>query len=71
MINNPVASKLFISGTEFKNTDPVSQIKTATFEKVMIPVEEQELVLELNGKPISRNGVLKLGTMALANITCH
>ncbi len=69
--NNPVASSLFIAGLEFKNTDPVSQIKTAIFEKVMISIEEQELVLELNGKPISRNGVLKLGSIVLAKVTCH
>ena len=69
--NNPITSKLSISGVEFKDTDPVSQIKTESYEKIILPVEKFELTLELNGKPISRNGVLKSGSLVLAKVTCH
>lgn len=69
--NNPATSRLFIAGVEFKSSDPISQIKSEVFEKIMISVEKSELILELHGKPVSRNGDLKLGSLLLAKVTCH
>lgn len=69
--NNPSTSKLVISGIEYKNVDPVTKIKTENFESIVIKVEQSELILELTGKPISRNGTLKFGLIELGKITCH
>ena len=71
-INNQSAtSRLVISGKEFKNIDPVTKIKTDSFESIVIKIEQSELIIELKGKPISRNGSLKFGLIELAKITCH
>ena len=69
--NNPIASKLNISGIEFEKSDPISLIKTENFEKISISIENIELILELNGKPLSRKGHLKFQQTKLAEITCH
>lgn len=69
--NDPVTSRLFVAGVEFKDADPVSQIKTETYEKIIMRVGKSELTLEVNGKPISRSGILKSGSIELAKVTCH
>jgi hypothetical protein len=69
--NKPATSKLVISGIEFKNIDPVTILKTENYERILIKVEQSELILELTGKPISRNGKLKFGPIELGKITCH
>lgn len=69
--NNPATSKLVISGIEYKNVDPVTKVKTDSFELILIKIDQSELILELTGKPISRNGTLNFGLVELGKITCH
>jgi hypothetical protein len=57
--NNPLKSKLLIAGREFPKLNPETILKTETYERISIIHDRGTLELVLNGKPISRNGVLK------------
>lgn len=69
--NNPISSTLFIAGREFPKLDPVSELKTETYEKISIKSGNDQLELELRGKPISRNGKLTVNGQVVADVTCH
>lgn len=69
--NNPTKSILRIAGETFLNIKPETLIKTSNFERILIANGADDFVLDLNGKPISRNGVLKKNGKLLADLTCH
>lgn len=69
--NNPQTSKLIVGKRELKTIDPVSVVKTDNYEKILIKEGSDELVLELNGKPISRNGTMTINGKLAAKVTCH
>jgi hypothetical protein len=69
--NNPLKSKLLIAGREIRNLNPETVLKTDSYERISIIHETGTLELELNGKPISRNGVLKENGVVLGKVTCH
>ncbi len=69
--NNPLKSKLLIAGREFPKLNPETVLKTESYERISIVHETGTLELELNGKPISRNGILKENGVVLARVTCH
>ena len=69
--NDPIKSRLLIGGREFPGLNPETLWKTETFEKISIHHGGGNLELELNGKPISRNGFLKENGKVLADVTCH
>lgn len=69
--NNPLESKLFIAAKEFSKIDPVTLIKTESYERISIVSGSENLLLELNGKPISRNGTMKINEIKVADVTCH
>ncbi len=69
--NKPLTSILIIGGHEFVNLNATTDIKTDSYEKISINTNEGPLVIELHGKPISRNGTLSLNGQVLAHITCH
>lgn len=69
--NNPVKSTLRIAGLTFPNIKPETMLKTDTFERILIADGVDSFLLDLNGKPISRNGSLKKNGKLLADVTCH
>ena len=69
--NNPLSSALFIAGKEFSKINPVSDWKTDDYEKISIHSGQDDLGLELFGKPISRKGSLRLNGSIVADVTCH
>jgi hypothetical protein len=69
--NDPLSSALFIAGKEFSKINPVSDWKTEDYEKISIHSDQDDLVLELLGKPISRKGSLRLNGKIVADVTCH
>jgi hypothetical protein len=69
--NDPLSSKLIIAGKEFSKLSPISIIKTETYEKISISSEQDQLSLELSGKPISRNGTMMFNGVKVASVTCH
>jgi hypothetical protein len=69
--NDPVASRLFVGEIELININPKVLSKTAHSEKISIQYDKTELTLEIEGKPISRKGLLKMNGAVLAEITCH
>ncbi len=69
--NDPLSSKLFIAGKEFSKLNPVSDLKTEIYEKISIDSGRDHLVLELKGKPISRNGTMAVNGVIIADVTCH
>ncbi|MBT7610010.1 MAG: hypothetical protein HN576_09650, partial [Bacteriovoracaceae bacterium] len=56
---------------KFTNLIPKTISKTEIFEKILIKHKSGQLELEINGKPISRNGYLKESGKLIADITCH
>lgn len=69
--NNPQISKLIVGKKELQTIDPVSVIKTDAYEKILIKEGNNEVVLELKGKPISRNGTMAINGKLAAEVTCH
>ena len=69
--NNPTKSVLIIAGKKLPGVVPKTILKTDNFEKISIVIENKNIELELKGKPISRNGTLKLDGELLADVTCH
>ena len=69
--NNPQTSKLIVGEKELLHTDPVSVIKTVDYEKLTIALNQDQLVLELKGRPISRNGTMTINGKLAAEVTCH
>ena len=69
--NDPMTSTLIIAGKKLLGVKPETLLKTDNFEKISIIVEAKTLELELKGKPISRNGILKFEGKLLAEVTCH
>lgn len=71
-INNwLIESDLHVAGHRLPASDPKTVFKTDSYEEIQIPVGKVVLTLELHGKPISRNGVLKIGSQLLGDVTCH
>lgn len=69
--NSPNEDILKISDKPFKGVKPISSFKTETFEKIQIDIGKETLTLELSGKPLSRNGVLRVNGKDVAEVTCH
>jgi hypothetical protein len=69
--NNPQTSKLIVGKKELLKVDPVSVVKTDRYEKILIKEGNSELILELKGKPISRNGTMAINGKLAAEVTCH
>ena len=69
--NDPLRSILKIAGTVFPGAKPKTHLNTDKFEKISILLQNKILELELHGKPISRNGFLKVDGKLLADVTCH
>lgn len=69
--NNPQTSKLRVGKLELSNVDPVSAVKTESYEKILIKQNSDQLELELKGKPLSRNGTMTINGKLAAEVTCH
>lgn len=69
--NDPSSSRLMIAGKEFSKLNPVSNIKTENYEKLVINSGTDQLGLELKGKPVSRNGTMTVNGATVADVTCH
>lgn len=69
--NQPLKSKLLIASREFSKLNPETVLKTESYERISIIHDAGTLELELNGKPISRNGVPKENGVVLGKVTCH
>jgi hypothetical protein len=69
--NDPTKSDLVIAGKKLSGISPTTIFKTDTLEKISIEIEASKIELELKGKPISRNGTLRLDGKLLADVTCH
>jgi hypothetical protein len=69
--NDPVASRLRVGKAELFKSDPVSVVKTESFEKIIIKHGTDQLELELKGKPLSRNGTMTINGKLAAEVTCH
>ncbi len=71
-INNiATSSTLTIAGKKFNNLDPKVKKKMVGFERIEIELQNGILQLDINGKPMSRNGVLKFSGDLIGDITCH
>ncbi|MBL7557372.1 MAG: hypothetical protein JNM24_16205 [Bdellovibrionaceae bacterium] len=69
--NDPVNSILNMAGKRFLKVKPKTVFKTQNYEKISIDIENNTFELQLNGKPISRNGTLAVNGKLLAKVTCH
>ncbi len=69
--NQPSKETLTIASKSLPGVRPKTIFKTENFEKISIVIGIQNFELELKGKPISRNGVLKVDGKILADVTCH
>ena len=69
--NDNLKSQLFIGGKEFTHLNPQRTFKGESLEKIKIQDQAERIDLEIKGKPISRNGILKINGKWVANITCH
>ncbi len=69
--NEPITSRLLIAGKELLDINPKTFLRTANSEVIAINTSQFSMILELFGKPISRNGVLKINGKVFAEITCH
>ena len=69
--NNPITSTFRIGKIQFDKIVPKTIVKNDRYEKIIISHAEGQLELELNGRPMSRNGTLKESGKLIADITCH
>ncbi len=69
--NDPFDSKLVVAGQSFPLVNPKTLLKTETFERIQIDLAKDILELELEGKPLSRQGTLKINGKVVADVTCH
>lgn len=68
---NPIRGIFILGSNKFKNLIPKTILKTNNLERILIKYKQGQLELQIHGKPISRNGILKQGQNTLADITCH
>jgi len=69
--NHPSEKTMHIANVSLNNIKPITTYKSETLELITIQNGSQKLELELHGKPISRQGVLKSNGVLLAELTCH
>lgn len=69
--NDPQSSRLRVGKLELSKVDPVSAVKTESYEKILIKQDSDQLELELKGKPLSRNGTMTINGKLAAEVTCH
>ncbi len=69
--NDPLKSRLHIARQLIRGVIPRSIWKIDGYEKILIRDVRDSLELEIHGKPLSRNGTLKVNGTLVANVTCH
>jgi len=69
--NNPLTSKLFIGRVEIPNTNPTTLERSSDFERILIKNGNDNIKLELKGRPISRIGTLTINDNLAAEVTCQ
>lgn len=69
--NDPIESTLHIGRVRLAKVQPFTMFKSKLVEIISIRDGNQQLDLELNGKPMSRQGVIKYNGAVLAELTCH
>lgn len=71
IFNQPNGNNLKISGESFKGIRPITKFKTEVFERIQIDIGEDVMLVELHGKPLSRNGNLLVNGVEVGKVTCH
>jgi len=71
IVNNGMLSKLSIRSKPFKSEAPSTIFKEGLREKILIKKDGAELIIDVKGKPMSRQGTLKINNELVAEVTCH
>jgi len=69
--NNGMLSKLAIRMKPFKSESPFTILKEGLREKILIKKDGVEIIIDVKGKPMSRQGTLNTNNELVAEITCH
>lgn len=69
--NNGMLSKLSVRAKPFKSEPPFSILKEGLREKILIKKDSNEMIIDVKGKPMSRQGTLKINNELVAEMTCH
>ncbi len=69
--NNGMLSKLAIRMKPFKSDPPYTIFKKGLREKILIKKNGKEMVIDIKGKPMSRQGTLSINNELVAKVTCH